>query len=234
MSIPRIPEESQKPRSGFPAGAGAGAGFTTGFGGVTAGGGEGRCGCDVVPVLNPPLVAVPVEGGVGAAGTVVVVGAAVGLPEDPADVPEGAVARADGAGGGVVAPGGVSPMFGAAPETPLPVLPSEAGSVASSGAVVCDVPFALLSLRFRIAVLMMSTAPTTPAATDTPRMAAVTKRRRRAGSSTSSGGYSIAAEPSVAELVALGTSESPDTPMLLGDETSSPCDGGAIGCGIGE
>lgn len=223
----------QKPRSGdFPVGPAVGrGGFATGFGGGAAGGGGARCVCAAAPPL-PPNAVVEVGATVGAGVGVGVATGAVTVGAAPPD-PEPAVVVAD-ATGGVVGDAGGSPVL-----APLP-LPSDAGSVASGGGDVCDVliaPFTPASFFLRIAVLMISTRPTTPATTDTLRIAAVIKRRRRAAwadsSMSSAGGYSMAAEPSVAELVALGTSESPDKPMLLGDETSSPCEGGALEKGVG-
>ena len=94
-------------------------------------------------------------------------GVAIGAVVVVADATGGAVGVGLGATGG-------SPVL-APLVVPVP-LPSDAGSMASAGAVVCDAPgppFTRASFFLRIAVLMISTRPTTPAATDTLRIAAV-------------------------------------------------------------
>ena len=84
------------------------------------------------------------------------------------------------------------------------------GAVGGSMASVGTAPPVLAGgSRRDIAVEMIRSAPTRPATNDTASTPAVTKRRLRScpkGSRFASGRYSIAAEPRVAELAALGDS----------------------------
>ena len=110
---------------------------------------------------------------------------------------EGRTGGASGAGG--AGTGASTGSLGCEPAA------AAGGSIASEGAEELALPWPRESC-LRIAVEMMRTVPMTPATTETLSTATVMSRRRRSGSSTGAGGYSIAADPSVAELVALGTS----------------------------
>ena len=175
--------DNQKPRSGFVALVAVGGAFGRG-GGRT--GGVGRC-------------------------ALAVLGGAANAPVGPG----GGAGRAAGGGGGGEAD--ATAEVAGARMGATGTLGAAAGSLGSEGAVCmggsvsagAEDRFAA-SARFeswrRMAVEMMRIAPMTAARTDTLSTATVMSLRRRAGSSTGGGGYSIAVEPSVAELVALGIS----------------------------